>query len=41
MKTMKWLMMCMLAIGACCLSACGDDDESIRLLVVMTTNPSD
>lgn len=31
MKTMKWLMMCMLAIGACCLSACGDDDESIRL----------
>lgn len=31
MKTMKWLMMCMLAISACCLSACGDDDESIRL----------
>ena len=29
MKTMKWLMMCMLAISACCLSACGDDDESI------------
>ena len=31
MKTMKWLMMCMLAISACCLSACGNDDESIRL----------
>lgn len=31
MKTMKWLMMCMLAISACCLPACSDDDESIRL----------